>query len=56
MHSVFCAIDGTPQLYQGQALGYDQPSGQFSVTRTEFDREIDANAHRDLLSRLASQI
>lgn len=40
MHGVFCAMDGTPQLYQGQELGYDQPSGQFSRTRVEFGREI----------------
>ena len=40
MHGVFCAIDGSPQMYGGQELGYDQSSGQYSKTRTEFGREI----------------
>jgi glycosidase len=39
MHSVFCAIDGTPQMYQGQELGYDN-LGQFSRERVEFGRTI----------------
>ena len=39
MHSVFAAIDGTPQLYQGQELGYDA-LGQFSRERVEFGRTI----------------
>ncbi len=39
MHSVFAAIDGTPQLYQGQELGYDG-LGQFSRERVEFGRTI----------------
>jgi len=40
MHSVFCAVDGTPQMYFGQELGYDAAVGQFSKTRTEFGRVI----------------
>lgn len=39
MHSVFCAVDGTPQMYQGQELGYDN-LGQFSRERVEFGRTI----------------
>lgn len=39
MHSVFCAIDGTPQMYEGQELGYDA-LGQFSRERVEFGRTI----------------
>ena len=39
MHSVFCAIDGSPQMYQGQELGYDA-LGQFSRERVEFGRTI----------------
>lgn len=40
MHSVFCAVDGSPQMYYGQELGYDAAVGQFSKTRTEFGRVI----------------
>lgn len=39
MHSVFCAVDGTPQMYEGQELGYDA-LGQFSRERVEFGRTI----------------
>ncbi|HOW97713.1 MAG TPA: alpha-amylase family glycosyl hydrolase [Kiritimatiellia bacterium] len=39
MHSVFCSVDGTPQLYEGQELGYDA-LGQFSRERVEFGRTI----------------
>jgi len=39
MHSVFSAIDGTPQMYEGQELGYDA-LGQFSRERVEFGRTI----------------
>ncbi|MFH0879406.1 MAG: alpha-amylase family glycosyl hydrolase, partial [Lentisphaerota bacterium] len=39
MHSVFCAIDGTPQMYESQELGYDA-LGQFSRERVEFGRTI----------------
>jgi glycosidase len=39
MHSVFAAIDGTPQMYIGQELGYDNV-GQFSKERVEFGRTI----------------
>ena len=39
MHSVFAAVDGTPQMYMGQELGYDS-LGQYSKERVEFGRTI----------------